>query len=217
MRKVAVQARSLEGALERAAAELGVSKDQLRWQLVGMKKGFLGILGRGSVSIEAWVEEDEGQRARAFLERVLELGGWRCSVVLRASGLDRLSIEVVGEGAKEVIGREGEVLDALQYMVEKVVNKGKSQRIRVVLDADGFRERREEELRRRAMDAARRARSGSSVVLGPLSARDRRIIHLTLRDEPGITTRSVGEGPMRRVVVSVDRTGRGEGAAREAR
>lgn len=204
MRKIEAEGRSLEEALERAARELGVSSKEVSYEVVEKSRGLLGFLGRSSVTIRAWTERKREDLAMEFVAGLLERGGWDCRPIVREDSQGGIVVELEGEGAKDVIGREGELLDAIQYLVDKVVNRGKTQRCRVVVDAEGFRAGREEELRRRALDAARRARQGKPVVLGPLNAKDRRVIHLTLKEEAGVTTRSIGEGPMRRVVVSAE-------------
>jgi len=206
MRRIEVEGKTMDEALDRAARDLGVSRDEVRYEVLERSRGLLGFLGRSSVTIRAWVEPKGEEIATRFLEGLLHRGGWECTAVAKPSAEGGIMVELQGAGAKEVIGREGEVLDAIQYLVDKVVNRGRSERCKVVVDAQGFRAGREEELRRRALDAARRARDGKPVILGPLNARDRRIIHLTLKEEPGVTTRSIGDGPMRRVVVSAEET-----------
>ncbi len=210
MRSIEVEGKTLDEALERAARELGVGQSEVRYEVLERSRGLLGFLGRSSVTIRAWVEPKGEEIATRFLEGLLHRGGWECTPVAKPSAEGSIMVELKGAGAKEVIGREGEVLDAIQYLVDKVVNRGRSERCKVLVDAQGFRAGREDELRRRALDAARRAREGKPVILGPLNARDRRIIHLTLKDEAGVTTRSVGDGPMRRVVVSAEETRGGE-------
>lgn len=113
-------------------------------------------------------------------------------------------IEVNGDDVGALIGRRGQTLDALQYLVNLAANKSAREHKRIIVDAEGYRRRREETLRRLAVQLAERARrSGRDVVLEPMSAYERRIIHLELQNQPGVTTRSVGEEPYRKVVISV--------------
>lgn len=113
-------------------------------------------------------------------------------------------VDVNGADVGVLIGRRGQTLDALQYLVNLVANKNVREHKRIVVDAEGYRRRREETLRRLAVQLAERARrSGRDVVLEPMSASERRIIHLELQGHPDVTTRSIGEEPYRKVVISV--------------
>ena len=102
-----------------------------------------------------------------------------------------------------LIGRRGETLDALEYLVDQIANRPPHERIRIVLDAEGYRERTAERLREMALRLAEKAaRTGERIPCRPMNARDRRVVHLALRDEAGVETFSEGEGAFRRVVIS---------------
>lgn len=113
-------------------------------------------------------------------------------------------VEVSGADVGALIGRRGQTLDALQYLVNLAANKNAREHKRIVVDAEGYRRRREETLRRLAVQLAEKARrSGRDVVLEPMTAYERRIIHLELQNHPYVTTRSIGEEPYRKVVITV--------------
>ncbi|MCU0306784.1 MAG: hypothetical protein MUE51_03275 [Thermoleophilia bacterium] len=112
--------------------------------------------------------------------------------------------ELGGDGVERLTGRDGEVIDALQYLAAQVVRRaeGGSHR-RVVIDAAGYRARREELLRRLAVRAAEEALEfGEEIELDPMSPHDRRIVHMALAEREDVETRSEGEEPRRRIVVA---------------
>jgi spoIIIJ-associated protein len=113
---------------------------------------------------------------------------------------ERIHIDLEGADAGRVIGKKGQTLDGLQFLVNKVVNRFPEGRRHVVLDVEGYKERRDESLASMAQRLADKAsRTGKVISISPMPARERRVIHLALADTPGVTTRSDGEGTERRV------------------
>jgi spoIIIJ-associated protein len=118
-------------------------------------------------------------------------------------GLPTVELSIHGEYGGILIGRRGETLGALQFLAGLLTSRRAERRVRVVLDAEGYRERRSRLLRDIAMRAADRAqRYRQPIFLDPMAPAERRIVHMTLADHPGVSTHSVGEGDSRRVVVS---------------
>jgi spoIIIJ-associated protein len=118
-------------------------------------------------------------------------------------GLPTVELSIHGEYGGILIGRRGETLSALQFLVGLLTSRRAERRVRVVLDAEGYRERRARLLRDIALRAADRAqRYRQPIFLDPMVPAERRIVHMTLADHPGVSTHSVGEGDSRRVVVS---------------
>lgn len=215
MRKVETEGRTLEEALQRASLELGVVLEAVEYEVISQRKKLLGILGKQRVRIRAWSSQTRDPRAKDFLTRLLGAAGLSCEVTAAGETEDGLTLELGGRDTELLLKRDGELLDALQHLTEKAINRGEAHRRRVFLDCDGFRRSRENELRESAIRAARQALREGSAALGPLNARDRRIVHMALKDRPGIVTRSVGEGPLRRVLISREPPGNRGGARRE--
>lgn len=114
-----------------------------------------------------------------------------------------LKIEIVGDDAHALIGKRGNTLDSLQYIVSLVVNKGEDNFINVIIDIENYRERRKETLEKLAINLSKKVlKTKRSVVLEPMSAYERRIIHMALQDLPKIKTASQGSEPYRHVVIS---------------
>ncbi|MFN8526401.1 MAG: RNA-binding cell elongation regulator Jag/EloR [Chloroflexota bacterium] len=118
-------------------------------------------------------------------------------------GLPTVELSVHGEFGGILIGRHGETLSSLQFLVQLIASRKAERRVRVILDVEGYRERRARLLRDMANRAADRAqRYRQPIFMDPMAPNERRIVHLTLQDHPGVSTHSVGEGDSRRVVVS---------------
>lgn len=149
------------------------------------------------------------ERAVGILERMLELMSVDARVEVTEDDSEAVGIEIhSSEDMGLLIGKRGQTLSSLQLLVAMMANREESQenRRRIILDAEGYRARRERTLRAMARSAAQRAkRSGRPVKLDALDPRERRIVHLALADDPGVSTRSEGEAPNRSVVVSARR------------
>jgi spoIIIJ-associated protein len=148
--------------------------------------------------------DERGDIAHDFLVAVLREMGMEVSVRRRRprpdSTPDEIHLEVVGRDVGRVIGKKGQVLAALQYLVNRVTNKPGTARRHVVLDAEGYRHRRETSLATMARKLGEQAvREGKIVTFEPMSPRDRRVVHLALAKLPDVVTRSDGEGEERRV------------------
>ncbi len=142
--------------------------------------------------------------AEKFLYGLFERMG--INVTLKSEKLqdDILRIDMSGRAMGMLIGRRGETLDALQYLTSLVSNNGKEEYLKVMLDTENYRKKREEALKRLALRLADKVvKSGKKVVLEPMNPYERRILHATLQDHPGITTYSEGEDPFRSVVVAL--------------
>jgi spoIIIJ-associated protein len=140
--------------------------------------------------------------AQAVLQRLLDSMGFDTTVSVRSTD-NPVVLEVHGEGLGVLIGRRGDNLSALQFVVNLILSRGRRQWPRVVVDVENYRSRREESLRSLADRMAFRVtRTGRAFTLEAMPASDRRIIHLSLRERTEVETYSIGEGPSRRVVIA---------------
>ncbi len=154
-------------------------------------------------------EQSDAEIAQSVLLGLLaHLGMGKARVEVQqgapASGTEesQLMLNLTGPDVGALIGRRGETLAALQYLVRLMVGQKTSKRVRLTLDVEGFKTRRGEALRRLAQRMAEQAvRTGRTVTLEPMPPHERRIIHLALRDHPQVTTESVGEGERRKVTI----------------
>lgn len=205
-KSVEATGRNVNEAVENALNELNVSRDKVDVEVIEEgNKGFLGILGSKLTKVRVTVKNDFVYMAKSFLREVLNAMDIKSEIHIQDTK-DSLKITLRGPNMGILIGHRGETLDALQYLVSLVVNKGStgSEYKRVVLDTENYRNKREETLVRLANRLAIKARSeGKSVVLEPMNPYERRIIHSALQDNPYVTTHSEGEEPYRKVVIEL--------------
>ena len=115
---------------------------------------------------------------------------------------ERVLFDVRGGNSAVLIGKRGQTLDAIQYLVEKIMNKNSEKRVRVQVDIEGYLDSRQTRLRELASRLSQKAkRTGKPVTVGQLNSHDRRIIHLTLRNDNSVRTQSMGDGPLRKLVI----------------
>jgi len=212
MEGIEISANSEEEAVELALAKLGLSRSEV--EVVVVKKGRGGLFGLGSEEVRVRVtplgllsneDVDVGGMAKEVLENLLSLVEISASVNLGAKGSGDeavISLDIEGEDLGILIGRRGETLSSLQYLVNLIVGRRLKSGVGVVVDVAGYRQRRYESLRLLARRLADQVRStGRSVTLEPMPAGERRIIHLELRDNPYVTTQSIGQGEARKVAI----------------
>ncbi|MFA5549980.1 MAG: R3H domain-containing nucleic acid-binding protein [Trueperaceae bacterium] len=142
------------------------------------------------------------ERAESFLVNLLLNLDPAYAVEAEQLDADEIQAEIYGGDPGRIIGRNGRTLAALEFVVNAVVNRDEDDWVRVNVDVGGYKRRRDERLRKDAAAAAARVRKGGvAVEMQPMSAGERRVVHMALADEPDVATESTGEGPDRRVVV----------------
>ena len=151
-------------------------------------------------------EDDNAKRIVSFVSGLLEHMDSSAEVRVYEMEKSRYKVVLVGEHMGQLIGHRGETLDAIQQLTSYAVNTGADKRIRVQMDAENYRARREQSLESLARKVAAKVQKyRRSVTLEPMNAYERHVIHAALQEVPGVTTYSVGTEPNRRVVVSYDR------------
>jgi spoIIIJ-associated protein len=198
--------------LERLAP--GLDKSAVRFQVVSEgERGLLGVgfeparvvatVERDAVATSAAIDESPAAaKTRALLERITVSLGVPCRIRVD-EGDDSLVATVEGDELGLLIGRHGQTIDSIQYLANAIVWRGAEDRKRVVVDAAGYRARREETLEREAVRAAERVvETGEPAELEPMSAIERKVVHERLKEYPGVATSSDGAEPHRYVVIS---------------
>ena len=152
--------------------------------------------------------DEKSEQIRAFLKGLLEHMDSNAEVKVYESDKGRYKVFLEGDKLGALIGRRGETLDAIQQLTNYSINRGSEKnRARVQVDAENYREKREQSLERLAEKVAGKVtKYRRNVTLEPMNAYERHVIHTALQDTPGVTTFSIGTEPNRRVVVSYDRT-----------
>lgn len=193
---------TVEEAIEHALTELEATRDQVTIDIVNEPtKGILNF-GAKPAKVRATLKQDVSSSPETILKEMLSRMGVDAEVESNfVDGSTHLNI--VTDSPALLIGKHGQTLDAIERLLNCIVNKASLVKRRVFVNTEGYRERREERLVEMAHQVAEKVKyTDREVVLAPMSARDRRIIHVTLKGDGGVSTYSQGEGEMRRVVVT---------------
>jgi spoIIIJ-associated protein len=143
---------------------------------------------------------------RSFLSGLLEHMGIEAEINMSEREGGGINVDLAGPGMGAVIGRRGETLDAIQHLTNYAVNHGSEKHLRVSVDAENYRAKREESLQRLAAKVAGKVvKYRRNITLEPMNAYERHVIHAALQETPGVTTYSTGTDPNRRVIVAYDR------------
>lgn len=210
MEYIEVTAKTVNDAITEACQKFVVTSDKLDYVVVEEgSSGFLGIGAKPAV-IKARVKcSSVPERAREFLDEVFHAMNMVVALDVKYDEENRnLVIDLSGDEMGILIGKRGQTLDSLQYLVGMVVNKGSEGYIRVKLDTENYRSRRKETLETLAKNIAYKVkRTKRAVSLEPMNPYERRIIHAALQNDKYVTTRSEGEEPFRHVVIALKRDG----------
>ena len=203
--------KNVDDAITKALVNFGVTSDKLEYEVVD--KGSNGILGIGSrpAKINAKVKEEVIEVASTpediqkvvveFLDKVFKAMNLTVKINVDVKD-DSVDIDLVGDDMGVLIGKRGQTLDSLQYLVSLVVNKKSDKYLRVKLDTENYRERRKETLENLAKNIAFKVkRTKRPVSLEPMNPYERRVIHSALQNDRYVTTKSEGDEPYRHVVV----------------
>ena len=201
---VVVTGDDLEGALKSAASQLGVDRNRMEYRVIDSGAGgILGLLGKKKITIRAWENESQGalRNAIEFLSEILK----KMRIDAKVEGVeneDGFLLNIKGESEGLVIGRRGQTLDALQYITNRFIQRIHEGRIRVVLDSEGYRKRREQSIQKIAINLGKKAkRLGKPVAAEPMGSVERRLFHLALKPDKELKTESRGEGERRKVII----------------
>ena len=237
MEWIEVVAKTVDDAVIEAGMKLGVSIENLEYEVIEKESsGFLGLNKKpakirakekeeSAVTTESVkepvaneealevkhkkevkeIKESDKESAKAFLTKVFEAMGVKAEVnVTFDEAESTMNVDIAGENMGILIGKRGQTLDSLQYLVSLVVNKDSESYIKVKLDTENYRERRKETLENLAKNIAGKVRrTGHSVALEPMNPYERRIIHSVLQNNKYVETHSEGEEPYRKVIVSL--------------
>ncbi len=203
MDKITKSGKTVDDALQEALKELHASKDEVEITVIDEgTRGFLGMFGAKDAVIQVVKKFNPEKIAVTFLQEMFQ--AMRIEVSIETQLKDKqLSIELSGEEMGVLIGKRGQTLDSLQYLVS-LVNKGSSPYVSILLDTENYRQRRKETLESLAYNLAKKVKqTKKNVVLEPMNPYERRIIHSSLQNDRYVTTYSEGEEPYRNVVITL--------------
>ncbi len=203
MEFIEVSAKTVSDAITEACQKLTVTSDKLEYEVIDEgSAGFLGIGSKPAV-IKARVKSSVEDSAKDFLKDVFAAMDMTVVVDVKYDEAEgTMDIDLSGDDMGVLIGKRGQTLDSLQYLVSLVVNKNVENYIRVKVDTENYRERRKETLENLAKNISYKVkRTKRPVSLEPMNPYERRIIHSALQNDKYVTTHSEGEEPYRHVVV----------------
>ena len=212
------EGKTKEEAVRKACEELGASEEQLELEVLSYgSTGIFGLVGAKKArirvtiqeAVEAKIDEEKSgttdvtekiaEIARRTLEEILSFIVDDISVTVTTHP-DKIRLGIKTSNPAIVIGRHGRTLDALQYIVRKIVRKKKATRVGIFFDVEGYRDRREASLTQLALRLGEKVkRSGKPATISPMNAYDRRIVHIALKDNTSVRTRSKGSGLFRKL------------------
>ncbi len=206
LKQTVASAKTIDLALTAACNTLGVSADEVEYTVLEEpKSGFLGI-GASDAKINVTLKKTPALKAYEFVENLVSNMKLDATVEIIEKDAEGVSISINGNGLGALIGRRGDVLDSIQYLATLAANLGLKDFYRVTVDVQGYREKRSETLRGVARRMSEKVlKYKKSFALEPMNAYERRIIHAECQNIQGVTTRSIGEGADRKIVISPEK------------
>ncbi|MBZ0255585.1 Jag N-terminal domain-containing protein [bacterium] len=204
MKEVTCKGSSIDLATDEALKQLGASRDEVAVEPISAgSSGFLGLFGRKSAEVRVSLRPDEKIQASVFMRNILKMMSINADMDVKK--VDGEVLITLGESASSLIGSRGQTLDSLQYLVSRFLSgdKDRDDFSKVVIDIDNYRDKREDDLKDMALRLAEQvAKNKRDMRTDPLTAPERRIIHMTLKENPDVTTFSIGEGSRKRIVIA---------------
>lgn len=194
--------KTVEEAKALACKEFKVDMSKINFEVLEEpKKGFFGKI-KGEARVKAEYNPSKAEIARDYILRILSKMGISAEAEIQEND-DGATINFTGEETGSIIGRRGETLDALQYLVATICNRGEKDYYRIIIDSCGYREKRKKTLEELTAKISKAVlKNGRSVTLEPMNPFERRIIHATVSEIEGVTSKSIGEEPYRKVIIS---------------
>lgn len=200
------EGKTVESAIEEALLELNIDKEDAEIQILDEgSKGLFGLIGGRNALVRVRKKIDYDKIVKDFMEPIFDALGVNGELEVTVED-DNINVKVLADDIGILIGRRGETLDALQYLMGLVINKSSDKFIRVIFDVGNYREKREETLEKLAKKLAGKVvRTRKSITLEPMNPYERRIIHATLQNYKNVETYSIGDEPNRKVVIRYKR------------
>lgn len=209
MKVIDAEGKSIEDAIRNAAGQMGISASKIKKENIEvLDEGKSGIFGFGvsrmaKIRVTVNVEtKDIGEKTREVLDNMFKLMGIEASIHDLHEGESKVYIELDSDDSGLVIGKKGKTLEAVQFLLNLIVNQQTGSDKKIILDIESYRAKRERVIKKISFEAAKKVlRSGKPVLLEPMNPFERRLVHLTLQDHDKVETKSEGQGIYRKVKV----------------
>ena len=206
MMTVEATGKTVEEAVENGLQELGCKREDVEVKILEAPyKGLLGLIGSKDAKVQLTKinQDNTEEETRLFLTDLFQAMNLEVEIDIQYDE-DLMKIDLAGPNMGMVIGKRGQTLDAVQYLTSLVANKNREKYIKVFMDTENYREKREQTLVRLANKMAKTVKiTRKTMVLEPMNPYERRIIHATLQSDPRVQTYSEGEEPYRKVAISL--------------
>lgn len=202
---IEVSAKTVDAAVEKGLQELGIKKNNANIQILAEPgNGWLGLWGAKDARVIVSVKNDPPAYLDKLINELIGIINPEGRVDVEVLENEDIQVTVTGPRMGVLIGRRGQTLNSFHYLVNVIMHRQFDNfKGRVFIDVENYRRRREETIAQLAVNMADKAiRTGKGVFLEPMAPNERRIIHLTLKDNPGVRTHSIGQEPYRKVVIS---------------
>lgn len=197
--------KSVDEAIKAALDELGCEIDDVSIEIIEEPtKGLLGFVGKKPAIVKVTVRDKPEEETRLMLESILHKMKIDYEIEKINIENNTVRINIVGKDMGLLIGRKGETLNALQFLMGLIMNRGREDRLRIVLDVEDYRKKKEKSLESLALKLSDKVKkTRKNIVMRPMSSQERRIVHTVLQSDPQVTTYSMGDEPYRKVVISL--------------
>ncbi|PKM57623.1 MAG: DNA-binding protein [Firmicutes bacterium HGW-Firmicutes-3] len=204
MKYVEKQAKTVEDAITEALVEMGATSDQVTVEVIEKgPSGLMSIFSNKLAKVRVYKKINVEQVAYEFLEEVFQKMNIEVNIHVTLDEHNNMTVDLSGPSMGVLIGKRGQTLDSLQYLVSLVVNKEADSYMRVKLDTENYRDRRKETLETLAKNLAHKVKiTKKKFILEPMNPYERRIIHSTLQNNKSVETHSEGDEPYRKVVIT---------------
>jgi spoIIIJ-associated protein len=202
---VKMKGKTVEEAITMALQVLGKTREEVDVKVLSEAEGgVLGVFGGKEAEVEVSLKMALGEEAKAVVQEILDKMGFITLVSVISEEGDTISLDIKGEDMGRIIGRAGSAIDSLQYLATLILSKKHAARVRVLVDAEGYREKRQKMVNQEADVVAREVeKTGNERPMPPMSAADRRIIHMYIQEKyPNLASYSRGEGQGRQLVIT---------------
>jgi len=203
MSSTEIEAKTTQEAIEKACKHFNLSEEELDIEVLETRSvGIFGLAGNKKAKIRATPKRDDSTAlAQEILTKIISLISSDTKISARKT-VDDIVLNIEGDNPGILIGPKGKTLEALEYIINKAVNKASEKKVRVIVDAENYRQRREEFLERLAFRMGEKAKkTRRTVTIDPISPHDRRIVHLALKEDYQLQTKSNGEGFFKSVFI----------------
>ena len=203
MSSIEIEAKTMQEAIERACKHFNLTEEELDIEALGViSTGIFGLVGSKKVKIRVTPKKDNSvEVAQEILKKIVSLISADTKISAEKKG-DDIILNIEGNNPGILIGHKGKTLEALEFIINKAVNKVFEKKVRVIVDSENYRQRSEESLRRLALKMGEKAKkTKKTVTIDPISPHDRRIVHLALKGDHYVQTKSEGEGLFKKVYI----------------